>query len=83
MKTASRLVGTAAFREGRYGQDSPLYGAERRGVLCQLHARIRQQRLHHSARCVFAVLGRLLSSTVATCRRCPFGSLLLTRPLEV
>jgi pyruvate ferredoxin oxidoreductase gamma subunit len=32
MKTASRLVGTAAFREGRYTQDSPIYGAERRGA---------------------------------------------------
>ena len=32
MKTASRLVGTAAFRQGFYAQDSPIYGAERRGA---------------------------------------------------
>jgi pyruvate ferredoxin oxidoreductase gamma subunit len=32
MKTASRLVGTAAFWEGRYAQDAPIYGAERRGA---------------------------------------------------
>jgi pyruvate ferredoxin oxidoreductase gamma subunit len=32
MKTASRIVGTAAFRQGRYAQDSPVYGAERRGA---------------------------------------------------
>jgi pyruvate ferredoxin oxidoreductase gamma subunit len=32
MKTASRVVGTAAFRQGFYAQDSPVYGAERRGA---------------------------------------------------
>ena len=32
MKTASRIVGTAAFREGYCAQDSPVYGAERRGA---------------------------------------------------
>lgn len=32
MKTASRIVGTAAFRQGYYAQDSPVYGAERRGA---------------------------------------------------
>jgi pyruvate ferredoxin oxidoreductase gamma subunit len=32
MKTASRIVGTAAFRQGYYAQDSPIYGAERRGA---------------------------------------------------
>jgi pyruvate ferredoxin oxidoreductase gamma subunit len=32
MKTASRIVGTAAFRAGYYAQDSPVYGAERRGA---------------------------------------------------
>jgi pyruvate ferredoxin oxidoreductase gamma subunit len=32
MKTASRIVGTAAFRQGFYAQDSPVYGAERRGA---------------------------------------------------
>lgn len=32
MKTASRIVGTAAFSEGRDAQDAPVYGAERRGA---------------------------------------------------
>jgi pyruvate ferredoxin oxidoreductase gamma subunit len=32
MKTASRIAGTAAFRQGYYAQDSPVYGAERRGA---------------------------------------------------
>ena len=32
MKTASRIVGTASFLEGFFAQDSPLYGAERRGA---------------------------------------------------
>jgi pyruvate ferredoxin oxidoreductase gamma subunit len=32
MKTASRIVGSASFWEGRYAQDSPVYGAERRGA---------------------------------------------------
>ena len=32
MKTASQIVGTAAFRQGYYAQDSPVYGAERRGA---------------------------------------------------
>ena len=32
IKTASRIVGSAAFRQGYYAQDSPLYGAERRGA---------------------------------------------------
>ncbi len=31
-KTASRIVGTAAFLEGFVAQDSPIYGAERRGA---------------------------------------------------
>ena len=32
VKTASRIVGTGAFRQGYFAQDSPLYGAERRGA---------------------------------------------------
>ena len=31
-KTASRIVGMAAFLEGDVAQDSPVYGAERRGA---------------------------------------------------
>jgi pyruvate ferredoxin oxidoreductase gamma subunit len=32
MKTASRIVGSAAFWEGHVVQDAPIYGAERRGA---------------------------------------------------
>lgn len=31
-KTASRILGTAAFQSGYVAQDSPIYGAERRGA---------------------------------------------------
>lgn len=40
MKTASRIVGTAAFRSGLQAQDSPLYGAERRGAAMTAFTRI-------------------------------------------
>lgn len=40
MKTACRIVGTAAFLEGYYVQDSPLYGAERRGAPVTAYTRI-------------------------------------------
>ena len=40
MKTASRIVSTAAFREGLYAQDSPMYGAERRGAPVAAFTRI-------------------------------------------
>lgn len=40
MKTASRIVGTAAFLEGYYVQDFPLYGAERRGAPVTAYTRI-------------------------------------------
>jgi Pyruvate/2-oxoacid:ferredoxin oxidoreductase gamma subunit len=33
IKTASRILGTAFFLEGYEVQDSPRYGAERRGAL--------------------------------------------------
>ena len=39
-KTASRMLGTAAFLEGFTAQDSPLYGAERRGAPVSASARI-------------------------------------------
>jgi pyruvate ferredoxin oxidoreductase gamma subunit len=39
-KTASRIVGTAAFLEGFIAQDSPVYGAERRGAPMVAYARI-------------------------------------------
>lgn len=39
-KTASRIVGTAAFLEGFQAQDSPIYGAERRGAPVAAFTRI-------------------------------------------
>jgi pyruvate ferredoxin oxidoreductase gamma subunit len=39
-KTASRILGTAAFLEGLTAQDSPLYGAERRGAPVSASTRI-------------------------------------------
>ncbi len=40
MKTASRILGTAAFRSGLCAQDSPVYGAERRGAPIAAFTRI-------------------------------------------
>ena len=40
VKTASRIVGTAAFLAGYQAQDSPVYGAERRGAPVLAFARI-------------------------------------------
>jgi pyruvate ferredoxin oxidoreductase gamma subunit len=40
VKTASRIVGTAAFHAGFQCQDSPVYGAERRGAAVTAFTRI-------------------------------------------
>lgn len=40
VKTAGRIVGTAAFLAGYHVQDSPVYGAERRGAAVTAFARI-------------------------------------------
>jgi pyruvate ferredoxin oxidoreductase gamma subunit len=40
VKTAARIVGTAAFRAGYHAQDSPMYGAERRGAPVSSSVRI-------------------------------------------
>ncbi|MDH5576003.1 MAG: 2-oxoacid:acceptor oxidoreductase family protein, partial [Nitrospirota bacterium] len=40
VKTASRIVGTAAFLAGYQVQDSPIYGAERRGAPVTAFTRI-------------------------------------------
>ncbi len=40
VKTAGRIVGTAAFLAGYQVQDSPVYGAERRGAAVAAYARI-------------------------------------------
>lgn len=42
-KVASRILGTAAFIEGYYAQDFPLYGAERRGAPIAAFTRISKE----------------------------------------
>jgi len=42
-KTAGRILGTAAFLEGLTAQDSPIYGAERRGAPVAAFTRIAQE----------------------------------------
>ncbi len=42
-KVASRVLGTAAFLEGYYAQDFPLYGAERRGAPIAAFTRISKE----------------------------------------
>ena len=45
-KTASRILGTAAFLEGYQAQDSPIYGAERRGAPVAAFTRIAKEPIH-------------------------------------
>jgi pyruvate ferredoxin oxidoreductase gamma subunit len=42
-KVASRVLGTAAFLDGYYAQDFPLYGAERRGAPIAAFTRISEE----------------------------------------
>jgi len=42
-KTASRILGTAAFLDGFVAQDSPIYGAERRGAPVAAFTRIAKE----------------------------------------
>src|SRR5512141_2661464 len=42
-KTASRILGTAAFIEGFVAQDSPIYGAERRSAPVAAFTRIAKE----------------------------------------
>ncbi len=42
-KTAGRILGTAAFLEGLQAQDSPIYGAERRGAPVAAFTRIAEE----------------------------------------
>lgn len=42
-KTASRILGTAAFSEGFTAQDSPIYGAERRGAPVSAFTRLAKE----------------------------------------
>jgi pyruvate ferredoxin oxidoreductase gamma subunit len=43
IKTASRILGTAAFQRGWQAQDAPLYGAERRGAAVTASTRMDNQ----------------------------------------
>jgi pyruvate ferredoxin oxidoreductase gamma subunit len=43
IKTASRIVGTAGFIAGLHTQDSPIYGAERRGAAITAFTRINSE----------------------------------------
>jgi pyruvate ferredoxin oxidoreductase gamma subunit len=43
MKTASRILGSAAFHAGLVVQDSPVYGAERRGAPMAAFTRIARE----------------------------------------
>lgn len=45
IKTASRILGTAAFLSGHQVQDSPVYGAERRGAAIAAYTRIDHDRI--------------------------------------
>jgi pyruvate ferredoxin oxidoreductase gamma subunit len=46
MKTASRILGSAAFHAGLVVQDSPVYGAERRGAPMAAFTRIARESIH-------------------------------------
>ena len=46
MKTASRILGSAAFHAGLAVQDSPVYGAERRGAPMAAFTRIAREPIH-------------------------------------
>jgi pyruvate ferredoxin oxidoreductase gamma subunit len=46
MKTASRILGTAFFREGFEVQDAPRYGAERRGAPIFAYVRAAREPIH-------------------------------------
>ncbi len=43
IKTASRIFGTAAFLEGFYAQDFPMYGPERRGAPVAAYVRVSRE----------------------------------------
>jgi len=45
-KTASRILGTAAFLEGFVAQDSPIHGAERRGAPVAAFTRMAKSPIH-------------------------------------
>jgi pyruvate ferredoxin oxidoreductase gamma subunit len=50
VKTASRILGTALFREGFEVQDAPRYGAERRGAPIDAYVRAARRPVHERGR---------------------------------
>ena len=56
MKTASRILGSAAFQAGYVVQDSPVYGAERRGA--PMAAFTRMARAYSGTRCHYQARSR-------------------------
>ena len=44
-KTASRILGDAAFNDGHYAQDFPIYGAERRGAPVSAFTRFSEEQI--------------------------------------
>ena len=46
VKTASRILGSAGFKAGYEAQDSPVYGAERRGAAVTAFTRISERPIH-------------------------------------
>jgi len=53
VKTASRIVGTAAFLRGYFAQDSPIYGPERRGAPVAAFTRIGHDPIRERGRIVY------------------------------
>ena len=53
MKTASRIVGSAAFHAGFVVQDSPIYGAERRGAPMAAFTRIAKEAIRERGAITF------------------------------
>ncbi|MDR4471352.1 MAG: 2-oxoacid:acceptor oxidoreductase family protein [Nitrospira sp.] len=49
-KTASRILGTAAFISGYVAQDAPIYGAERRGAPVVAFTRFGRERIRERGR---------------------------------
>jgi len=64
-KTASRILGTAAFLSGLQAQDSPVYGAERRGAPLTAFTRIDTQPIRERG----AVVDPCLSERAESKRR--------------
>jgi len=60
IKTASRIMGTAAFVSVLQAQDSPIYGAERRGAQFTAFTRIDTQPICERGAVVDPDLGQLL-----------------------